>query len=143
VRKEELHVEYLAVPRESREANKLNLKYYQQHINNLTKLLEATNLREFRLYCSSMNALPPALHAPHPYGMLCPLPSSVFLRSIPPCQRERQTSTTLQHFSVASAGGGWGVSESRIRAADLHKCSLRCNQTAAARAAGKGSGGGA
>jgi hypothetical protein len=48
---EELHVEYLAVLRESREANER--KYYQQHIDDLTKRLEATNksLREFQLYC--------------------------------------------------------------------------------------------
>ncbi len=77
--------------------------------------------------------------------VLCPFPSSVFLRSLPPCQNERHTSATLQRCSIASAGGesgGW-VSQIRVtgRAADLLQCNLchGCNQAAVAGAASGGS----
>ncbi len=46
---EELHAEYLAMRRESREAHER--RYYQQHIDDLSMRLESTNksLKEFLL----------------------------------------------------------------------------------------------
>ena len=83
-----------------------------------------------------INTLPPSLCAPHPHDVLCPLPSPVFLCSLPPCQSKRLTSAMMQRCSAASACGEWGelVSKIRItgRAVDFLQCNLChcCNQAA-------------